>query len=869
MAENNSEPNESSSSVQTKIAFTGHRDVDISNYSELRQQLKDALEGIVNKELEVDGTKKTFTVFLGDAIGADSIALEVCQDLDIPTKIIKSKSTKPKDYVRVAETILKDSDHLVTMWDGTFNGKKGGTSDVVSRFSKRKPDKNLHTISVKRLNKYKESKTNWPNGLKWALVILVTLALVDYLHLFGVSWEFDKWSTIVKKINQTFWSILIAAGIPTVVFLIVWYIYKKTKNIKSLFLEFLVPLAIAFYTVIIGSIGFCQMGMDIGNAIFSAANLLTLNSSIFNFEKGGEIQEINLLLVNARLAGGFFLAYAFLLAFSFATGRENISRLRFWWNRNILKRPFYVVIGNARRALFLTLDFEELGKKVVFLHQGQKENVENAIEKRGIYYMNGNVTSRSGLAKTYFERAEKVYILNDSDDENFRVCQEMIELMSENKLEKGNWFILLKNLRKRTLLSQLMEALPSVKFQTTDIDQNLARKIVLINDTEALADSSIKTHQNIIFGFNDLAEAIIMQSLRIGHFTTGRRLHIQVFYEEHEAARVKAFQAMHPELFQKEDDEDEWASLKHYTFLSSGSILDFQLLPQAESELIRPDFHLYQLLKTTSAVNLYVCLTNGLDAASLLATLLPRLNNEGLKYIKAYYYYNYLDKYEEQMIQKKLSDITKCAIPVRCFGNDLTTCRFNVIEDTKRDLLAKYIAFLYDEIYNKKEKHIKNSEGLSDVDKDLLTFQFIKEEIGTWSKENIENCWNNTAEIDKESNRLAADQAIVKFALMEKSMKDIDSASNYLIPNEDIDDLAEVEHRRWNAEKLLIGWLPTPGNTTNNDWKKNKKSFRSQKFHFHLTSYEKLPDNEKGKDYTQIMGLPYFMKAINSELRNQ
>jgi hypothetical protein len=77
---------------------------------------------------------------------------------------------------------------------------------------------------------------------------------------------------------------------------------------------------------------------------------------------------------------------------------------------------------------------------------------------------------------------------------------------------------------------------------------------------------------------------------------------------------------------------------------------------------------------------------------------------------------------------------------------------------------------------------------------------------------------------------------------------------------EDLPILAEQEHRRWNAEKLLLGCLPTSGETLWNNGQKN--ALRSQKLHYHLMDFNKLPDDQKDKDYTQVMGLPYFLKEI-------
>jgi hypothetical protein len=81
--------------------------------------------------------------------------------------------------------------------------------------------------------------------------------------------------------------------------------------------------------------------------------------------------------------------------------------------------------------------------------------------------------------------------------------------------------------------------------------------------------------------------------------------------------------------------------------------------------------------------------------------------------------------------------------------------------------------------------------------------------------------------------------------------------------------LAEMEHRRWCADKLLTGWrslAPTPENW--NRWKENKKPFQKQKLHIDLVTFDQLFNkDEKLKDDSQIRGIPQFLR--NAEKRRQ
>ncbi|GAB3570616.1 hypothetical protein GCM10027578_27240 [Spirosoma luteolum] len=122
-----------------------------------------------------------------------------------------------------------------------------------------------------------------------------------------------------------------------------------------------------------------------------------------------------------------------------------------------------------------------------------------------------------------------------------------------------------------------------------------------------------------------------------------------------------------------------------------------------------------------------------------------------------------------------------------------------------------------------------------------------------WSK----ICWKTLKEIDRESNIQAADHAWVKLRLLNRKWDSIHDEMNW--EESELRLLGEVEHRRWNAEKLLSGWLPITDKTL---WKTQKATLRAQKYHYFLMTFDDLLDDEKNKDFTQIVGLPYFFNRL-------
>ena len=689
-------------------------------------------------------------------------------------------------------------------------------------------------------------------SIRFPIVITALFLFIDYAKKFpfSLSAEFDSFSGIADKILSIISPSLVLGAYTWML----WYLYEKSKHVKTIFLQFIVPLAIVMFTLGTGTYGFKQIaGFDFGDAFFAAANLLTLNASVFrSFLGTNEMIQTNLWIENARMAGGIFLGYAFFWALFTAMGRENFSRIKFWWYRNSKKQsPFQVVIGDGEKAISLALDLEKEGKRVAFLHQGFGEYTENIIAEKKIWYLKGNASSKTGLEKTYFQEAGKVYVLNDSDEENFRTIQEMDEIMGQTPHKtNAQWFVHLTDLRKKSLLTTFV----SRYIQTFDINQNIARRLINENPINRFENGSTIA-QVIIVGFGQLAEAIVMQCLRIGHFTGERHLQIKVYFMEKDQENVKHFQQAHPELFKDEGVSGEKSliqEVQHYTFFQHAeTIIEFEKLPIAESELVNPNFSLYPLINSKNCVSLYSCLDSGIDNAAFLGTVLPRLSWEKQKDdnrdVKVFCHYNFPDQAEQKVVQDKLNKITETSVEVLCFGNYLEECMAKHIENAKLDLLAKQIGLMYEKVHS-----VFDDESQAKA----------LEELKNWNLQGIEQKWQTMKEADRESNRQAADHAWVKFRELGKNPKNIPDDLIHYWTTDELTTLSKLEHRRWNAEKLLLGWLPIKDEES---WKTHKEDLKKQKLHLFLVSYNVLEakyKNEIKKDYTQVLGLPFFMKAL-------
>ncbi|GAB3321184.1 hypothetical protein GCM10027299_15310 [Larkinella ripae] len=857
-------------------------------------------------------------------------------------------------YEELGKFLTESCDHLIALWDGVDGGGVGGTSDVVrmmvlgkslmgTTIKRPARPQALHQLVVPR------RQNHFPIGRRFAR------NQVDWPVAEPYSWvetrlenrRVSRWQNLKRAASKLpFLYYVIGGGILLLCgidLLKTWYpeqdlwtwgiisglygaagwAFVKYNPVRELLLQFVYPLVIASAILTLGTAGFMQARL--GNSVdsfFGAANLITLNTSVFSMleesppedakakkslskeeESDGKKIELNAWLKTARILGGFLAGYAFILAFALAAGKENIGRFMFFLHRRFWGR-FSVVVGDGIMAIDVAYDLAKNRKeRVVFLTDLSDPASLALLTDQRIWLFQGKSTSRQAILKTFFWQANEVYVISESDENNFRCAQELDELFvlkhktgSSEKGPQPKWYVHLQNIRQRSLLQQIARQY----LHTFSISENTARRLLLrypIDRFRAAEKTGIA--QVILIGFDQLAEQIALSCLRLGHYTTSRHLHIKVYYPEADRPNVEAFRKAHPELEpvskiqQLVGAGSTQETVRRYTFLSKNrSIIDFEPLPTAERELIDAQFSLYDYLTPERAVSIYVCLPTGLESASLLGSILPRI--EWLKLgkpagqrqidVQVFCFYNFPDPDEEQYVEMKLNGLASY-VPVTCFGNLIHECTVHAIKNESFNRLARQIALLYASLYpnedvldtlgslrehltkwsidNQTAWHPDPNQANVEKTRHLLAqlATIDPEQVKNWADE----CWLNINEVDRWANIQAADHAWVKLRLMGRKWDEIDPLrwDDYWTPGE-IAELGEVEHRRWNAEKLLLGWFPVPDKAL---WKKHKKELRAQKHHHFLALFDGpggLPEEEQNKDFTQVVGLPYFFSALRA-----
>jgi hypothetical protein len=125
-----------------------------------------------------------------------------------------------------------------------------------------------------------------------------------------------------------------------------------------------------------------------------------------------------------------------------------------------------------------------------------------------------------------------------------------------------------------------------------------------------------------------------------------------------------------------------------------------------------------------------------------------------------------------------------------------------------------------------------------------------------WDKEGVSSedsltrlAWEELPEEWKESNRRQADHIAVKARQIGCRVERRKRDPSFQFSREEIEKLAEIEHRRWMADRKLSGWSYGPT--------RDSKS----KHHPMLVDWEFLPEAEREKDRDFIREIPAILES--------
>lgn len=549
-------------------------------------------------------------------------------------------------------------------------------------------------------------------------------------------------------------------------------------------------------------------------------------------------------------------------------------------------RDHYVIIGynDIIASLIRELHKEESEAVILVMSNQVSENVRhnlqaqlNKEEERNVYIYFGNIESMEELRRLNIERAKEVYILGEQgdygrDSKNIQ-CVHLVSLL-KGKTEEGHelpvytqfnrlssYSIIQKFdiIHKKQDESQLDISAKNTKsniyFRPFNFHENWARRLWSLYTLEEdnpyesldydpiyfLSDGSLKNRDKyvhlVIVGFSSMGQALLLEALRVCHYAnyddtqeneSRVRTKITVIDKNMDAVK-QYFTTQYPNL---ETQVDDIQIIYRNEDLRSLSVQeDLKRWCKDEQQLL----------------TIAVCISDP-DESIILGLNLP-----------GEIYQSETRVLIRQEIQTDLGEIIHKDNGryrhVKVFG----MLEQGISKDMLRDEMPSYINQEYEDIYNTQDipkEYIKRLYGymktneITQLEKDKTRAHL------TWSNLEENMRWANRYQIDAYLSYL--------HTLGYKVTRTLEVGQKIVTPDEFCKQLKSdkmwtlmrMEKHRWNAERTIEGW------------RFGEKRDNIHRIHPLIVPFHKIAEEEKLKDKSVIINLPYLIELAGYKIIN-
>lgn len=554
--------------------------------------------------------------------------------------------------------------------------------------------------------------------------------------------------------------------------------------------EWILLIGLTIISWVLGFIGF-SIYFSEQDVTKSFTDLVYITFQLFTFESGYVDGRAPLILDIARFLAPFTLVYAAFAAFMWFINQQfKLLRLKRFKNHTVF-------IGLGKQAFYVLKNMQDKDEKTVVLTPEELAPWERT-DHRNTVFISANFSDNKVLTKVRIEHAKQVICM--AEDENQNLSSGL--MISD--------YLRLNVQKAKTKLFVLTTPILVEHFQDLDFDDKasgnhnffghqihfftvyeraarlLAQKYAPDRFADFSKESEIQPHI-LIAGFNEMGQALLLQVGKMFHFANRTKLKATVFYSDH--VLVKDFYRKYPSV-------DE--------------VIDLNFLEQTDCT----KRNIKGKTGNSDVQVIFICVTDETKALEVFNTLSVFKSDTKLVFC-----HENSDGFSERIVRVNIDH----------FYVNSETLNIDSIIKEKNDRQA----MLVHQSYLTKEK-ASNDENIKTLKK--LTHLD----------------WNNLTERTKNANRNQADHIRIKLraAGCKTSVMNYGEALyDFSKDSELLEVLAEVEHRRWNAEQLLNGWIY------------GKKRNNELKIHDNIVPYSDLPDSIKKYDRDAVINIPVILAA--------
>lgn len=471
-----------------------------------------------------------------------------------------------------------------------------------------------------------------------------------------------------------------------------------------------------------------------------------------------------------------------------------------------------LILGDHPIAENIVRRHDEIGAVVKWNH-GQILDVPYINQYDELYLLGGNGTDYKTIAG--FPELTEKYKLGDHNG-NKLLCHFLVESDT------------LRLLQTSDLCDAVRKTVDVYPFSEEEI---WSRNIVL--DYEPITIHSDKHVHLVIFGMDEIAEALAIQAAHIAHYPNYVRNHflrtrITIISENVEIQSedfIKRYRHLFDNSYYRivKPSEEKAVSVFHRP-MYEGRREDFVDVEWEFVEAEWWDSEVREKLKLWAQ-----------DDKQLLTVVMA-------------------DKDADRNVAMSLflpDELYQLSIPIHKYNpNDV---EYDVTMPLVQ--MAKNVNYIYDRCYH---DNFKNWQGqvLSSVEIDI---------------EERERLWADLSSVKRWSSIYNA--MTIPSKMRSVGLGEDDWDKFYDISQQDIEILAQVEHNRWNVEELILGYRPCTDEEQDKiaaDIETQKDAFKARKIHYDLRAYNDLRPDKTGRsakvyDLCLSAALPLIAKAFIDE----
>jgi len=617
--------------------------------------------------------------------------------------------------------------------------------------------------------------------------------------------------------------------------------------------QFIIPIVLTLLTITLGLISFNSVFPEYSfwRKLYCTFQLFSMESGDRFYENGSQPVGIVILFNLARFLAIATLFITIVLAIlSMLRRRYSLSRVKFMKDHTIL-------CGLGEVGMAITENLPDKRRLVIIEKNADNENLLK-LKKAGARIIEANALDCALLKRTGIHRANCLMALTGDDFINLTILNYALEQVESNHPDESK-VILAANIDSRNLKAATMEEWKNRKDKT---DCELGKKLAdfyetanaikkLKGNVEALAELGRKFEQEKalllkydpaedhagnnfqrirLFNINQLAARYIfqlyppdrfrsitkksdkeMEILLLGWSEIGEEL-LKLFIQNCHYVNLR-----HVKIRLICPDADMVTDKIRSRYKNTLQIIDFHL------EKLNPHYLTSKLLVQFDLIHtdvIYICSNEDRYQVSYSAKA-RELFGEKVPIVRPFYKNIILHHQESLNNLYSFPILNKVSNPEYIVDKLLDRKAIAVHHRWVRKALADYVSAV--------ESCLSKDEDIPQPKPTLMPWYLLDEEI----------CEDNRSVVEHLSIKLRAVgqlNDISHFSHPEKAIVDYD----FLKDDSVVERLAEIEHRRWMATKLLYGW--EQGNTRNTLLKEHES----------LIDYDQLDEETKNFDRDQI-----------------